>query len=376
MARGFREEKTRNPGVTFIQGKSKATGRAEKIYYITYYRQGKRYHEKAGREGVDGMTARLANNLRAARMEGRELPNVERRAAEVRLKAEVEGRWTIDRLWREYLSQKPHLKGGNDEYRYDLYLKAPFGGKVPGELVPLDVDRLRMNLGKTLAPQTVKNVLELLRRIVNFGIKRSLCPPLAFRIILPKVNNETTEDLSPEQLGRLLKVLREGTHLHEDTRQIMLLALLTGMRRGELFRLTWGDLDFQRGFIRIRDPKGGTDQTIPMGDARAIFQGKVRGKDGEYVFPGRKGKRRTSINAHVNAIKKAAGLPPGREFRGIHGLRHVFASMLASSGEVDLYTLQKMLTHKSPLMTQRYSHLRDETMKHAASVAGKIISEA
>jgi len=50
--------------------------------------------------------------------------------------------------------------------------------------------------------------------------------------------------------------------------------------------------------------------------------------------------------------------------------------MLASSGQVDMYTLQKLLTHKSPLMTQRYAHLRDEALKKAASLAGKIVEKA
>jgi integrase len=50
--------------------------------------------------------------------------------------------------------------------------------------------------------------------------------------------------------------------------------------------------------------------------------------------------------------------------------------MLASSGEVDMYTLQKLLTHKSPLMTQRYAHLRDEALKKASSLAGEIIGQA
>jgi hypothetical protein len=49
--------------------------------------------------------------------------------------------------------------------------------------------------------------------------------------------------------------------------------------------------------------------------------------------------------------------------------------MLASSGEVDMYTLQKLLTHKSPLMTQRYAHLRDETLKKASELAGSMIEQ-
>lgn len=48
--------------------------------------------------------------------------------------------------------------------------------------------------------------------------------------------------------------------------------------------------------------------------------------------------------------------------------------MLASSGQVDMYTLQKLLTHKSPQMTQRYAHLRDDALKGAADLAGEIVS--
>ena len=92
-----------------------------------------------------------------------------------------------------------------------------------------------------------------------------------------------------------------------------------------------------------------------------------------YIFPGRGGRQRTDINKPVNAIKKAAGLP--KDFRPLHGLRHFYASMLASSGRVDLYTLQKLLTHKSPQMTQRYAHLRDEALREASDLAGEIISE-
>jgi integrase len=50
--------------------------------------------------------------------------------------------------------------------------------------------------------------------------------------------------------------------------------------------------------------------------------------------------------------------------------------MLASSGQVDMYTLQKLLTHKSPLMTQRYAHLRDEALRKASDLAGDIIGQA
>jgi len=93
-----------------------------------------------------------------------------------------------------------------------------------------------------------------------------------------------------------------------------------------------------------------------------------------YVFPGRGGRQLINISKAVNKIKTAAGLP--KDFRPLHGLRHVYASILASSGQVDMYTLQKLLTHKDPKMTQRYAHLRDETLKRASNLAGELITNA
>lgn len=69
---------------------------------------------------------------------------------------------------------------------------------------------------------------------------------------------------------------------------------------------------------------------------------------------------------HFIRIRELAGLP--KKFRPIYGLRHTFASNLANSGQVDLYTLQKLMTHKSPDMTQRYAHLRDEALQKASEV--------
>ena len=80
---------------------------------------------------------------------------------------------TIQRLWEEYKINNPALKGiVTDQNRYDNYIDPHFGGKEPNELIPLDVDRLRIKLLKTKSPGTVKNILELLRRIINFGVKK------------------------------------------------------------------------------------------------------------------------------------------------------------------------------------------------------------
>ena len=188
---------------------------------------------------------------------------------------------------------------------------------------------------------------------------------------MPKVDNQKTEDLTAEQLKNLLTAIDNSTDI--EAANIMRLALYTGMRRGEMFKLKWNDIDFQRGFITIRNPKGGVSQKIPLNEqARQILERHPR--QSENIFVRKDGKPFTDIQKRVNRIKEVAKLPA--DFRALHGLRHTYASMLASSGKVDLYTLQKLLTHKSPVMTQRYSHLRDETLKNASTLAGQIIDAA
>jgi integrase len=364
--------KTNYPGVYYIESTIGQTGKPEKIYYITYRRDGKLIEEKAGRQFQDAMTPARAASLRSEKMRGKQPSNKERRAAEKALKHAEKDKWTINRLWKEYKAQKPNLKGiVTDQNRYGNHIKPIFGDREPKDLSPFDVDRLRIKLLKKKAPGTVKNVMELLRRIINFGVRKHLCEGLTFKIEMPRVNNLKTEDLSKDQLKRLIDTIDKSKNIQAGN--LMRMVLFTGMRRGELFKLRWSDIDFQRGFIRLKDPKGGPDQKIPLNDAaRELLQTHPK-KKSPHVFPGRGGKQRTDIKKAVQKIKEDAGLP--KDFRPLHGLRHVYASMLASSGKVDLYTLQKLLTHKSPQMTQRYAHLRDEALKQASNVAGDLIDQ-
>lgn len=349
------------------------SGKPERIYYIRYRHSGKLVEEKAGRQYQDDMTPARAAQVRTRRIEGNELSNSDRREAENAQKIAESRRWTIDRLFNEYVKGRFDNKSRSvDEGRYTNYIKPFFGSKEPKEILPLDIDRLRIRLLKKRSPQTVKHILNLLTWIINFGVKRNLCDGISFQIQKPTVNNLKTEDLSDEQLINLIKAIETDSNI--QIKNLVKLALFTGMRRGELFKLKWEDVNFERKFINIRDPKGGPDEKIPMNEeAKNVLSSHPR-TDSPFVFPGRNGKQRVSAQGGVNKIKVRAGLP--KDFRPLHGLRHAYASMLASSGEVDLYTLQKLLTHKDPRMTQRYAHLRDETLKRASDLAGSIIQNA
>jgi len=362
--------KTDYVGVYYIKGTAIANGKPEKIFYITYRRNGKLVEEKAGRQFSDATTPAKASRIRAERIEGKSLSNKARREEKARQKAIKE--WTIKRIWEEYKSTHPLTKGiKSDDGRFKLHIEPTLGDKKFEEVAPLDLDRLRINLLRKKSPQTVKHVIGIIKRISNFAANKRLCRGLDFKPTSPKVNNLKTEFLSEEQVMILLDVIDKDPHPYAGS--MMKMALYTGMRRGELFRLHWTDIDFERGFVKIRYPKGGVDQIIPLNDATRTVLKLLPRTGSDFVFPGRAGGQRTDINHQINVIKERAGLP--KDFRPLHGLRHHYASMLASSGKVDMYVLQKLLTHKSPIMTQRYAHLRDETLKKASQLAGELVDQ-
>ena len=368
--------KTKYPGVFQELKISKKLRKEDTLYYIRFYDlDGKEHFEKCkGSRLINNLTAAKANQIRTQKMTGDLLPNKAQRKIELDEKIAQDSRWTFSRLWADYRSDKKETKSlATDDGRYKNYLKPDFGNVEPSEIDPLMVRRLRKKLEKTLKPQTVKHILALLKRIANHGVSCGHCRPLDFKIDLPTVDNEITEDLTEDQLSRLWAAMDSDENI--QAANLMKMVLFTGMRRGELFKLEWEHINFDRGFIEIVDPKGKKNQKIPLNSsARELLMTHERPyPDSPFVFPGKNGQQRTEIKKPVNRIKEKAGLP--KNFRALHGLRHVYASMLASSGEVDMYHLQRLLTHKSFKTTSRYAHLRDDALKQASEVAGDIVGD-
>lgn len=205
--------KTSYPGVHFIEATTVGSTKKERIYYIRYRLNGKMIEEKAGRQYKDDMTPARASRIRSEKIEGDKPTNRDKRAIEQAIKQANNNFWTIDQLWDEYLKNNPDLKG-KKTYRsqYKLYVGPEFGVKEPKDILALDVDRLRLRLSRSRSPQTVHHALSLMRRIVNFGVKKGLCSGLNFAIQMPAVNNEKTEDLTPEQLQNLLEAIEKDPH--------------------------------------------------------------------------------------------------------------------------------------------------------------------
>ena len=330
-------------------------------FFIRYKRNGKSVEEKAGRSN-EGWDAEIACLLRAERMSANDAQAGELQQDSASNAGQL---WSFSKIFEKYLRLRPDLKGReNDIYRFKNYLELDFADIAPEEVTHDDVERFRHNLqNKSLKPATVRHVLELLRRLANFAVKKNYCRGLSFKLEMPKVENQKTEELTQFQLQNLLRVLEEDPDLQVSN--LVRMALYTGMRRGELFELCWSDIDFHHKTITVRSAKKGQHPTIPLNEmAEKVLaeHAHVEGSS-KFVFPGRAGKKRTECKRPLLRIRKNAGLP--EDFRLLQGLRHVYATKLVSSGKVDLETLQSLLTQKSPLMTQRYAHLLDQRVEVA-----------
>lgn len=319
--------------------------------------------------------AELAKLKEAARTGNGPATLQEKRAQAKVARESEQAKPTVAKLWVIYQEAKGTYANyptdrGNFQHFAELHSRQPEGIKT--HEVAAVAKRLEAE-GK--APQTIRNALELLRRLINFGAKQELfIKPAGLRFTMPKVDNQKTECLTPEQGRALIDALDAAKD--QNLASLVRLALATGMRRGALLALQWDDLDFRTGHITLRgeSAKSGKTSQIPMTTAaRGILEGIERTAS-PYVFPGKDGGKRVELRRFLNALRKEAGLPV--DFRPLHGLRHTYASWLASSGKVDLFTLQKLMTHGSPQMTQRYAHLADEAMKRAASVIDECLDLA
>lgn len=286
---------------------------------------------------------------------------------------------TLDEIWGRYLNDYKAVGKGwkRDESRYNGLIKPRFGSKPLDNISPLDIQRLINDMrktntkrGKPYTPKSVKNTVELVGRLFNYAKRMDMYDgdnPCK-KVNLPKVSNMVTNVLDEGGITNLLKVLDEWPDI--QVTNIIRLALFTGLREGELFRLKWESVDLEGGWLFIKDPKGGKDQVIPLNEmALSVLREHPRMKDSDFVFPNKKGGPRCDIKGPWAKIKELSGIP--KTFR-FHDLRHTYASWLASSGKVDIYTLQRLLTHKSPQMTQRYAHLVEESLKRGSRVLDEL----
>lgn len=152
---------------------------------------------------------------------------------------------------------------------------------------------------------------------------------------------------------------------------VVLLALNSGLRRGELLALTWGDVDLLSAMLTVRgeSAKTGLTRYVPLNTEAVTLLRSWRPANaaaGALVFPGPDGFRMFSLKTAWSKVVSAAKL----ERFTFHDLRHTFASKLVQAG-VDLNTVRELLGHTDIKMTLRYAHLAPQ---HKAAAVAKLVS--
>jgi len=264
-------------------------------------------------------------------------------------------------------------------------------------LHPLAVEGIRQSWRKDgKKPRTIERDIQRIQGVLSHAVQCGVLDRHPFKGSLKKMQYDKTgrvRFLSPDEESALRAALtaredrlraervrfntwrierhreplpeRTGDHI-DHLKPIVLLALNTGMRRGELFSLTWSAIDFGAGIVTVRaeSTKSGQTRPIPLNTEAVTVLTTWRKRQTDaadgLVFPGVGGARLTNITKSWAGVVKAAKL---RSFN-FHDLRHSFASKLVQRG-TDLNTVRALLGHSEIKTTLIYAHLAEGNLRAA-----------
>jgi integrase len=394
---GWKWKETGYRGVRYQEHPTRKHGVAPDRYYaIRYQKDGKRREEGLG-WASEGMTLTRAvailAKLRdaAATGEGPARLAEKRKEAEARRKAEEEAR---EKARRESLtfgaffratyyphataSKKPHSYE-TEKLIFDLWLAPDLEDVTLAGLSPFHVEKVKRRMQRAgKSPRYQQYALAVVRQVWNearrLGAVSGENP--ASKVKTPRVDNRRLRHLTGEEAARLLPALRAKS---PDVHDMALLSLHTGLRQGEIFSLTWGDVDLPKGLLTVRDTKNGrTRHACMTAEVKAMLSRRERGAPDALVFPARDGGRRKEMTPTFDHVVRDLGLNAGvadpRDKVVFHTLRHTFASWLVMKG-VDLYTVKELLGHSTITMTQRYAHLAPDALHRAVKTLEGTISD-
>lgn len=269
--------------------------------------------------------------------------------------------------WAEYVR---HNHRRADDLYYLPQFRAFFGHRTLAEITPLLIERYKRErraqttrAGRPLSPATINRELAALSKIFTLAIHARLTDSNPVRQVAKlRLRNGRERILTPAEETRLFDALA----FYPTLRLIVLIALHTGLRQGEILKLRRADLDLSARLLHVRDTKSGRDRVVPLSSALHA-ELAAQGSDGDWLFPGRRaGQHLTEIKRAWTSSLRAAGISS----LTFHDLRHTAATRLAEVG-ADAFTIAAILGHSDLRMTQRYTHATDERRRAAIEQIGQ-----
>ena len=264
-------------------------------------------------------------------------------------------------LMNEYLGTKPQQQRS----RLKHWLKHM------GSLPAIDITKNDINLGlkklpKDLSNATINKYKKLASVVFNYGIRELdlMNNPTRYIRALPEKKGRTRY-LSDNERERLFKACRASKW--NKLYLLVLIAITTGARRGELLRLCWTDIDFERQTAYVITSKNGESKVLPLTNSVIEELKKFNHNDKSLIFCSEiKPDKPYIFFKQWNRVRDEAELI---DFR-FHDLRHTTASYLAQNGAT-LLEIADVLGHKQIEVTMRYSHL---CIKHKSSLINRVMS--
>lgn len=258
---------------------------------------------------------------------------------------------------------------------FNNWIKPEIGHLPFNKIKPFNLEKIKENIldaGRT--PRTLQYCFAVFRQAWNQARIDDLvnkdCPTR--KVKRPKVENKRNRFLTHEEADLLLKTLKKKS---QQTHDMALLSLHTGVRAGEIYSLTWAVVNLKNSSALIRDAKGNPRHIYLTEEVQKMLERLYHGQvNKEFVFKDRNGQQVKCISKTFERVVSQLGFNVGvdddRDKVLFHTCRHTFASWHAQNG-TDLYIIKELLGHSTITLTERYSHLQPKGLKETTKLFNK-----
>jgi integrase len=318
----------------------------------TIRKRGSSYHAQVRKIGFPAITKSF-KNLRLAEQWARNTESDLERHFLVTLPTSITVSDVLERFKQEIMPQ--HKGAGQERYKVHTIQRLMPSLRL-SILSTAHIREYRDLRLKTVAPSTVSRELAVLRRAINYGIKEwgiNLQNNPVSMVSLPKVGRGRDRRLEAGEEEQLLSASGE-------LKQIIIIALETGMRRGEILNIKKSHIDFNRQTLLIPLTKTDTPRTIPL-SSRAIKALREQLRGSQNVIP----IEETTLFSYTARGLSGAFLRLCKKYEldnlHFHDLRHEATSRLFEKG-LNPVEVATITGHKDTRMLMRYTHLRAEDL--------------
>lgn len=272
---------------------------------------------------------------------------------------------SLDDVAAEYLAReykgKDYKKQSN---KLDFWVKS-IEIKPIADITTRDVSEAMLKLPRGLANATINRYKSALSVVFRYACRQYNLSSNPVRLILSKPeDNHRVRYLSTLERKGLLKACKDADW--SKLYLLVLTAITTGARRGELLGLRWNDIDFERQTAYVQTTKNGQPKVLPLTDDVVNELTRFRQQDSSLIFNSEiKPNKAFCFNKQW---KKALEKAKVKDFT-FHCLRHTCASYLAQSG-ASLLEIADVLGHKQISVTKRYAHL---CINHKSKLINKVM---